>query len=829
MAIGHIAVRPHSRSAGHSAAAALAYRFGEAITCSRTGERHDFSRRSQREDIAACGLSPGPFRTAAELADAIEGAERRRNSRLLRDVQIALPAELADAARTALAAHFAGELAARYGTVTAWAVHRPDRRSDARNHHAHIVLPTRSLDEHGRFKTKLRELDDHKRGPEEIEAIRALWETRANEALRAADIASRVHTGRTTDPEPTLGPTHTAIERRAWSKRHRGQTPPAMSAAQLVLDDGHCATGRGRRLLRHGARRALIEHALGRHAPRPRSVPVPDATPEPVVDLEPIPDAHPEPEARPEPLTLPRAPVVALEPIPDASPEPEARPELPTLPRAPVVALEPIPDAHPEPEPRPELLTLPRAPVVALEPIPDARPEPEARPELPTLPRAPVVALEPTPDARPEPEARPELPTLPRAPVVALEPIPDAHPEPEPRPELLTLPRAPVVALEPIPDAHPEPEPRPEPLTFPRAPVVAPEPIPDAHPEPEPRPEPLTLPRAPVVALEPTPDAHPEPEPRPEPLTLPRAPVVALEPTPDAHPEPEPRPEPLTLPRVPVVALEPIPDVRPEAEARPAPVLLLTATLDAVKRWTGIRALHCLDLAIRLARAQRTHMTQTPNEHADTPTAEEIRTAEEYLKGGPNAAGSRLGLADVVNQIAKARLDGSTPVEPDEFRRLWKIRGQLEPHTRERPPKENQYRLDRESRGACRSPRGAQTAAEIAVKALDEYQGEHYGIDEQGVPGPPPSAKTFPGLRQATRERRRQSYIAETIERWRGEVAPKLLERIRQAIVPFEVQFRRDLKRQRDADQAAAEARRRERAAVPTRPVQPSRGRSRWD
>ena len=390
MAIGHIAVRAHSRSAGHSAAAAIAYRFGLALTCSRTGERHDFSRRSQRDDIGACGLTPGPFGSPGALADAIEGAERRKNSRLLRDVQIALPAELDDDARAALAEQFAGTLAERYGTVTAWAVHRPDKRSDARNHHAHIVLPTRSLDEHGKLGKKIRALDDRQRGPEEIEAIRALWETRANEALRAAGHDARVHTGRTTDPEPTLGPTHTAIERRAWSKRHRGQTPPAMSASRLVIDDGQCTTGRGRRLARHSARRAVLEKAVGRrHAPR--SVPVPDVAPRaPVVALEPVPDAHPDLEPRPGPLSLPRAPVVALEPVPDAHPDLEPRPGPLSLPRAPVVALEPVPDAHPDPEAWPEPLSLPRAPVTALEPVPDVHPDPEPLPE--PLPRLSTLA-----------------------------------------------------------------------------------------------------------------------------------------------------------------------------------------------------------------------------------------------------------------------------------------------------------------------------------------------------------------------------------------------------------------------------------------------------
>ena len=145
MAIGHIAIRPHSRSAGHTAAAALAYRFGVAITCTRTGEYHDYHRRSKRADVVAAGLTPGPFATPADLAAGIETAERRINSRLLRDVQIALPAELSVEDRTALTKGFATDLAKRYNTVTAWAVPSagPPRRR-AQSSCAHRLADTQS-------------------------------------------------------------------------------------------------------------------------------------------------------------------------------------------------------------------------------------------------------------------------------------------------------------------------------------------------------------------------------------------------------------------------------------------------------------------------------------------------------------------------------------------------------------------------------------------------------------------------------------------------------------------------------------------------------------
>ena len=305
MAIGHVAVRPHSRAQGHSAAAAVAYRCGLVLTCTRTGERHDFTRRAQREDVAAYGLAGGRFESPAAFTAAIESAEKRRNSRICRDVQMALPAELDDDSRIRLTKAFAAELAERYATAACWAVHRPDRRSDRRNHHAHILLPTRALAGDGcTFGKKLRVLDDQRRGPEEITEIRRLWESRANEALIAAGQDARVHTGRTTHPEPSLGAKHIAIERQAWQQRHTDfpnglEQAGGLSAARLVIDDGVCATRRGRALAVHVKQRALIAHALGaRGLPRSRPVraPASEAAQDldhPAVALAPVPDPCP--------------------------------------------------------------------------------------------------------------------------------------------------------------------------------------------------------------------------------------------------------------------------------------------------------------------------------------------------------------------------------------------------------------------------------------------------------------------------------------------------------------------------------------------------------
>ena len=51
MAIYHLSVKIHSRSTGASAVAAAAYRSGMTLVDARTGEEHDYSRRSDIEGL----------------------------------------------------------------------------------------------------------------------------------------------------------------------------------------------------------------------------------------------------------------------------------------------------------------------------------------------------------------------------------------------------------------------------------------------------------------------------------------------------------------------------------------------------------------------------------------------------------------------------------------------------------------------------------------------------------------------------------------------------------------------------------------------------------
>ncbi|MBL4864189.1 MAG: MobA/MobL family protein [Rhodobiaceae bacterium] len=187
MAIYHCSLKVFSRSNGHSAVAAAAYRSGSQLYDERIGKLHHYSNRSGvlKSFILLPENTSSSYADRAYLWNAAELADNRKNSRTARELVLALPHELCDADRQALTRDMAGWLMERYRVAVDAAIHKPIEKhgDDPRNHHAHILFSTRTLEATG-FGAKTRVLDDRKTGAEETELIREVWETLANDALR---------------------------------------------------------------------------------------------------------------------------------------------------------------------------------------------------------------------------------------------------------------------------------------------------------------------------------------------------------------------------------------------------------------------------------------------------------------------------------------------------------------------------------------------------------------------------------------------------------------------------------------------------------------------
>ena len=269
MAIFHCSVRVHSRSRGESATAGAAYRLGARIVDARTGVVHDYRRRA---DIAAAFTllppdAPPAFSEPAALWNAAEAAESRKNSCVSREVLVALPAELTDAQREALACELAAWLVDRYAVGVSVGLHRPEHGA---NWHAHLLTTTRRITAQG-LAEKVRVLDDKATGPLEIEAIRAEVARATNATLTRAALPARVD-HRTLEAQRLdaleAGNIRAALQLDRAPTQHHGRAPKraalARAANAVILAANR---QRLRSLLRHWA--ALLLAALREGVPAP--------------------------------------------------------------------------------------------------------------------------------------------------------------------------------------------------------------------------------------------------------------------------------------------------------------------------------------------------------------------------------------------------------------------------------------------------------------------------------------------------------------------------------------------------------------------------------
>lgn len=221
MAIYHFSVKTISRSSGRTATASAAYRSGEKIVDYKTGEVHNYSRKS---GVLASGIiapenSPEWAKNREQLWNNAEQSEKRKNSTVAREIVIALPNELDHLEREKMVIDFSNKLIEKHNLIVDYAIHEPSKQGDERNYHAHLLLSTRRLESNG-FTEKTREWDDRKSGT--VDFWREQWADHTNRYLEKNGISERVSHLSLAEQgidnrEPTKhkGVSATAIERRA--------------------------------------------------------------------------------------------------------------------------------------------------------------------------------------------------------------------------------------------------------------------------------------------------------------------------------------------------------------------------------------------------------------------------------------------------------------------------------------------------------------------------------------------------------------------------------------------------------------------------------------
>jgi Ti-type conjugative transfer relaxase TraA len=253
LAIYHLSMKPISRASGRSSVAAAAYRAGECLTNERDGLTHDFTRREgveHAEIVLPQGSDAEWALDRSALWNAAEQAESRKDARVAREFEIALPHELSAEQRLELTRSFAQDLADRYGTAVDFVIHAPHGATDVRNHHAHLLMTTRRVTAEGLAEKSFIEREnkwlaanDLPSAQLQLRDVRQTWEQVANAHLARAGLDIRIdhrsHQERGLEIEPTehMGVHATQMERRGKAVgRARLDREAAQRNAELIRE-----------------------------------------------------------------------------------------------------------------------------------------------------------------------------------------------------------------------------------------------------------------------------------------------------------------------------------------------------------------------------------------------------------------------------------------------------------------------------------------------------------------------------------------------------------------------------------------------------------------
>lgn len=154
MAIYHVEVKVVSRGTGRSVCAASAY-----ISCSKIyneydGIQHNYTRKRGLvwAHVFLPHNAPPEWADRGRLWNAVEAEETAKDSRLAREIIVALPVELSVEEWKKLLTDFIREQFVKEGMCVDVVIHDPDPAGH--NPHAHILVTVRPLDEQGQWQYK---------------------------------------------------------------------------------------------------------------------------------------------------------------------------------------------------------------------------------------------------------------------------------------------------------------------------------------------------------------------------------------------------------------------------------------------------------------------------------------------------------------------------------------------------------------------------------------------------------------------------------------------------------------------------------------------------
>ena len=165
IALYHFDAKMISRGTGRSVVAAAAYASCSKIYNDYDGMMHDYTRKHGcvYSEIFLPSNAPPEWQDRTELWNAVEAAEKAKDSRLARELIVALPVEIGLDEWKAILKDFISKQCVNKGMCADVSIHD----TDGHNPHAHILLTMRPIDDKGKWQAKTQKEYLCKRGDEE--------------------------------------------------------------------------------------------------------------------------------------------------------------------------------------------------------------------------------------------------------------------------------------------------------------------------------------------------------------------------------------------------------------------------------------------------------------------------------------------------------------------------------------------------------------------------------------------------------------------------------------------------------------------------------------
>ncbi len=208
MAIYHFSAQVISRSQGRSSVAAAAYRSSEKLLDERTGNVHDFTKKSDVVDkeILLPKDAPSSLSNRQTLWNAVEQAENRKDAQVAREINVALPKELSTEQNWSLLKDFVQKTYVDKGMIADVAFHRGHKGGEEQPH-GHVMLTMREVTPEG-FGPKVRAWNNK----ELLTTWREQWAEHCNRELARQGFDIRIDhrtleaQGINLEPQSKIGP-----------------------------------------------------------------------------------------------------------------------------------------------------------------------------------------------------------------------------------------------------------------------------------------------------------------------------------------------------------------------------------------------------------------------------------------------------------------------------------------------------------------------------------------------------------------------------------------------------------------------------------------------